>query len=45
MRSNVKNTDWAIDLGSEGGHGGGNIRFTGTPEALVKIIRNYTESI
>ena len=38
----IKNADWVIDLGPEGGEGGGNICFTGTPEEMVKISGNYT---
>lgn len=38
----IKNADWVIDLGPEGGDGGGTICFTGTPEAMVKIKGNHT---
>ena len=34
--------DWIIDLGPEGGHKGGEILFTGTPEDIVKEERSYT---
>ena len=32
----IKNSDWIIDLGPEGGENGGNIIFTGTPTELIK---------
>jgi len=32
----VKNADWVIDLGPEGGEEGGNLVFAGTPEELAK---------
>ncbi|MBE7176770.1 MAG: excinuclease ABC subunit UvrA [Mucilaginibacter polytrichastri] len=38
----VKVADWIIDLGPEGGSGGGEIIFTGTPEGLVKEKRSHT---
>ncbi|KYG78546.1 excinuclease ABC subunit A [Roseivirga ehrenbergii] len=38
----IKLADWIIDLGPEGGHEGGNITFTGTPEEMVKLKDNYT---
>lgn len=40
----IKNADWVIDLGPEGGHLGGNIMFEGTPEELVKSKESYTGS-
>ncbi len=40
----IKNADWVIDMGPEGGEGGGNICFTGTPEEMVKLEENYTAS-
>ncbi|EJW10279.1 Excinuclease ABC subunit A [Rhodovulum sp. PH10] len=38
----IKTADWLIDLGPEGGDGGGEIVFTGTPEDVVKETRSYT---
>ena len=38
----IKCADWVIDLGPEGGDGGGNVVFAGTPENLVKCGQSYT---
>jgi excinuclease ABC subunit A len=38
----IKVADYIIDLGREGGRGGGEIMFTGTPEEIVKLKDNYT---
>ena len=38
----IKNADWVIDLGPEGGDEGGSICFTGTPEEMIKIRDNFT---
>jgi excinuclease ABC subunit A len=38
----IKTADWIIDLGPEGGQGGGNIINCGTPEAIVKRKIGYT---
>ncbi len=38
----VKVADWVIDLGPEGGSGGGEIIFSGTPEGLTKNKRSET---
>jgi len=40
----VKNADYIIDLGPEGGDTGGYVTFTGTPEAMVQLPQgeNYT---
>ena len=38
----IKSADWIIDLGPDGGDKGGEIIFTGTPEQLVTIEKNYT---
>jgi len=38
----IKTADWLVDLGPEGGNGGGLIIGSGTPEALVKVKKSYT---
>ena len=38
----IKNSDWIIDLGPEGGDKGGQIVGCGTPEELSKIKSSYT---
>ena len=38
----IKNVDWVIDLGPEGGDGGGKIVAEGTPANLAKIKSSYT---
>ena len=38
----IKSSDWIIDLGPEGGEGGGNIVAEGTPEMVSKIKNSYT---
>ena len=38
----IKCADWIIDLGPEGGDGGGAVVFEGTPEDLVKCEKSYT---
>ncbi len=38
----IKQADYLIDLGPEGGAGGGQIVATGTPEQLVKVAASYT---
>ena len=38
----IKTADWVIDLGPEGGDGGGEIVATGTPEKISKIKKSYT---
>lgn len=38
----IKNADWVIDLGPEGGEGGGNLLFEGTPEGLIECDESYT---
>ena len=37
----IKTADWIIDLGPEGGDGGGEIVAAGPPEAVVKEKRSY----
>ncbi len=38
----VKTADWVIDIGPEGGDGGGEIVATGTPEDVVKVEASHT---
>jgi excinuclease ABC subunit A len=38
----IKQADWVIDLGPEGGDEGGGLVFQGTPEALATSGRGYT---
>lgn len=38
----VKTADWIIDMGPEGGAGGGMIIATGTPEDVAKNAKSYT---
>lgn len=38
----IKTADWIIDLGPEGGSGGGEIIATGTPEAIAKNKASHT---
>ena len=38
----IKTADWIVDLGPEGGSGGGQIIATGTPEEVVKVKGSHT---
>ncbi len=38
----IKVADYIIDLGPEGGSGGGVIQFTGTPEEMIKKSKSHT---
>jgi excinuclease ABC subunit A len=38
----IKNSDWIIDIGPEGGKNGGEIIAQGTPEEIMKVKKSYT---
>ncbi|WP_067352862.1 excinuclease ABC subunit UvrA [Microbacterium hydrocarbonoxydans] len=38
----IKSADWVIDLGPEGGSGGGEILATGTPEQIARVDESHT---
>lgn len=38
----IKTADWIIDMGPEGGAGGGTVVATGTPEEIVSVPESYT---
>lgn len=38
----IKNADWLIDMGPEGGNGGGQVVAEGTPEQVSKVAKSYT---
>lgn len=38
----IKTADWVVDLGPEGGWGGGKIIATGTPEEVAKLKHSFT---
>lgn len=38
----IKTADWIVDLGPEGGSGGGQIIATGTPEDIAKLEHSHT---
>ena len=38
----IKTADWLIDLGPEGGDGGGRIVATGTPEEVIQVAESHT---
>jgi excinuclease ABC subunit A len=38
----IKNSDWVIDMGPEGGFRGGTVIAEGTPEQIAKVTNSYT---
>ena len=38
----IKTADWIIDIGPEGGDGGGRIIAAGTPEQVARVKESYT---
>jgi excinuclease ABC subunit A len=38
----IKSADWVIDLGPEGGSGGGLVVAEGRPEEIIKVSKSYT---
>ena len=40
----IKNADWIIDMGPEGGNKGGRVMFEGTPQQLVKSKQSLTST-
>jgi excinuclease ABC subunit A len=41
----VKTADWIIDLGPEGGDGGGEVVVAGPPEDVARDERSYTGQV
>ncbi len=41
----IKNADWIIDLGPEGGTGGGTVVATGTPEQVAQVPQSHTGQV
>jgi excinuclease ABC subunit A len=38
----IKTADWLIDLGPEGGDGGGRILAAGTPKQIARVAASHT---
>ncbi|GCE46258.1 hypothetical protein KTH_11270 [Thermosporothrix hazakensis] len=41
-RDVIRNADWIIDMGPEGGHKGGTVVFEGTPRELLAAKHSLT---
>ncbi|MBZ5698619.1 MAG: excinuclease ABC subunit UvrA [Acidobacteriia bacterium] len=41
----IKQADWIVDLGPEGGEGGGRIVAQGTPEQVARVRKSYTGQV
>ena len=41
-RERVKSADWVVDLGPEGGDGGGRVIVEGSPEHVAKTPESFT---
>jgi excinuclease UvrABC ATPase subunit len=40
----IKNADWIIDMGPEGGNKGGRVMFEGTPQQLLDCKQSLTSA-
>jgi excinuclease UvrABC ATPase subunit len=40
----IKNADWIIDMGPEGGSKGGQVIFEGTPKQLLSATHSFTSA-
>ncbi len=38
----IKTADWILDMGPEGGEGGGRVVAQGTPEDVARVRESYT---
>ena len=38
----IKNADWIVDMGPEGGNGGGRVIAEGTPEDVAEVVESHT---
>ena len=38
----IKNADWIVDMGPEGGNGGGRVIAEGTPEHVAEVVESHT---
>jgi excinuclease ABC subunit A len=38
----IRNADWILDLGPEGGEEGGRLVAQGTPEQIARVKKSYT---